>query len=198
MRMNPKQYQSDHHQSDVEAYLVDRGRENRAVIGFQASMTSAYERVKIRGGRFNFIFFLLAFFAFAACREKPPVDNTYYQPYRKPASIQIVDTVKSEGETNTDSVASKAADVLPEQRGVELSDHYFIVIASYSIKELAYNRKSEMERLGYHADVFMQNDDGWYKLAIESYPRKEMAQKALIRIQQLGSPFSEARIVYNP
>lgn len=143
-------------------------------------------------------FLLFFFFALASCREKPPVDNTYYQPYRKPTRIQNSDTLKNKSVENTDSLALKSTDTLPEDRGVNLTDHYFIVLATYSIQDLANNRKSEMIRLGYKAEVFMQNSDGWYKLAIESYAKKESAQKALSRLKQLGSPFDEARIVYNP
>ncbi len=153
------------------------------------------ERTKVR--LFSFLI-LISILAFPSCREKAPVDNTYYQPYRKSTPVQTLDTIKDQGTLDGDSLSLETTEALPEDRGVDLLDHYFIVLATYSIQDLANSRKAEMVRLGYKADVFMQNDDGWYKLAIESYSKKETAQKALTRLKQLGSPFDEARIVYNP
>jgi cell division protein FtsN len=128
------------------------------------------------------------------CKKRQASDDVIYQPYNKPIADQV-DSIHS-NEFRVDSI-SVENDPIPEERGVDLSHRYFIVVASYSIRDLAAQRKDDMSKFGFNADVFMQNDDGWYKLAVESYKTRPEAEKALARIQRMGAPFDVARIVYN-
>ncbi len=41
----------------------------------------------------------------------------------------------------------------------------------------------------------MQNKDGWYKLAVESFQNIEQADSALNKIREKGGFYSDARIV---
>lgn len=132
------------------------------------------------------------------CKPGPRYDNTYYQPYVKRAPVAVSDSVAPAQEEVSDTLSVSGSAEVEENRGVDLSHHYFIVIAAYTIRDLAYQRKTDLEQKGFKADVFMQNDDGWYRLAVESYNKRLQAEKALVRVQNMGASFQKARIVYKP
>jgi hypothetical protein len=128
----------------------------------------------------------------ASCNNRKSNKEEVFMPY-----------VKDTAHIEPDSLAKKElgagelVEAVPQNRGVDLAHHYFIVIASYTIKDLAYKRVDDMKTFGFNANVFMQNNDGWHKLAIESYKTRNEAEIALKRVHQMGNPFDQARIVYN-
>lgn len=123
------------------------------------------------------------------CRRKSADDYEYYKPSTQKPSIVAVDSSAIK-ETQAEAL------VLPEVKGVDLSDNYFIVVASYTVESYAKSQKADIEEQGYKPAVFMMDEDGWYKLAVESYATRSEANEALTKLHDKGGIFSEARIVF--
>ncbi len=128
---------------------------------------------------------LLAF----ACKRKSTDDYEYYQPAPK-------DTTKTE--VIETPVIEEVVEIIEEpDRGVDLKNHnYFIVIATYTVEDFAKSQKKKFESQGYNPDIFMLNQDGWYRLAVESYKTHEEAKQRLNVLKEKGGLFSNARIVF--
>lgn len=126
------------------------------------------------------------------CRQKSSDNYEYYQPYEKrPLLVSDTDSL-SEVDTINDVVDEP---VVVEVKGVDLNDNYFIVIASYAIEEYAEAQKAELITQGYKPEIFMVNEDGWYKLAIKSYATKEEASNELEKMK-LNNVYPNSRIVF--
>lgn len=127
-----------------------------------------------------------------SCRRKSSDDYNYYKPY-KADSVAVAEPAEK-----VDTIIENEAPVekTVEVKGVDLSDNYFIVVASFTVEEYANTNKAELIKQGYKPEIFMINDDGWFKLAVESYKSKEDAKAALARLQAKGDIFSQARIVF--
>lgn len=139
------------------------------------------------------IFLLLATVVvlFCGCGNRGKKNDTYFEPYQKDTT-----QVSNQQGAVLDSL-SETEDEIPLERGVDFAHHhYMVVVASYSIEELAVQRKKDMQEQGFNADLFMINDDGWHKLALESYKTKEEANKAMLRIRKKGGFFANARVLY--
>ena len=141
----------------------------------------------------NLILAALILFTVISCRKKSSDDYNYYQPY-KSDSIAAVDTTPVQNpnmnETETD------IDVAEEIKGVDLNDSYFLVVASYTVKDYANAQKQDLIEQGYKPEVFMVDEDGWYKLAVESYKTLDEAKEALSILQKKSDVFSQVRIVF--
>jgi len=129
-----------------------------------------------------------------SCRRKSSDDYEYYKPFQNGDSTAI-DTILVK-----DTIEAEVA-VLPkpepvEIRGVVLTDSYFIVVASYTVEEFALAQKNDLTAQGYKPQLIMTDDDGWFKLAVESYPTLAEAKKALIVITEKGGLFAQSRIVF--
>ncbi|HPR33056.1 MAG TPA: SPOR domain-containing protein [Prolixibacteraceae bacterium] len=136
---------------------------------------------------------ILALIFFVSCRQKESGDYIYYQPYKR----DTVGTGQGTGQS-PDSTRQTAASPIRERvvaKPVSLNDKYFIVVSSYTIPEYAHAAKEELKEQGFSPEVFMQNNDGWYKLAVESCMTLPEADSALNRIRRYGGIFSDARIV---
>lgn len=134
---------------------------------------------------------LLAF----ACKKVETTDNTVVEkPAIDSAEIKRQDSIRMAKEAE-----AKLKAMLEKQRladkGVDLNDKYQIVIASYTVEEFGKDTKQEMIDAGFKAKIFMLEEDGWYKLAIESYDNTSDAYNALQRIKDMGGVFTDARIV---
>jgi cell division protein FtsN len=133
------------------------------------------------------LFMLLSF----SCRKKIADDYQYYQPYKRNV-VSVKDSISTK--TVADSVQSKKMDDF-KIRPVDLSNKYFIVVASFSVEEYALTMKDDLIKKGFNPGIFMLNNDGWHKLAIGSYNNFEEATEALNSIKLKGGEFSNARIV---
>ena len=134
------------------------------------------------------LFFILLSFS---CRKKISEDYIYYQPYKR-HTASVKDSVLPK--MTTDTLKSKKTETF-QIRPVDLNDKYFIVIASFSAEEYALAMKDDLIKKGYKPEIFMLNDDGWYKLAISSSNNFEEATNATNQIKLKGDLFSGARIV---
>lgn len=135
----------------------------------------------------------LILLAVIACRRKASDDYNYYKPAASD-SVAVADTIKTVA-AEQDTVAV-VAEPEPEIKGVDLNDNYFIVVASYAVEDYAVIQKKDLESQGYKPQVFMINEDGWYKLAVESYKKYDDAKTALEEVKSRGGIFGNARIVF--
>lgn len=135
------------------------------------------------------IFFILLSFS---CRKKIADDYAYYQPYKR----DTTSVKKSVSPTlaTVDSVQT-GNKVVEKIKPVDLSDKYFIVVASFSVEEYALTMKNDLIKQGFEPEIFILNNDGWNKLAIVSYNNLEEATEAMNKIKLKGGLFSGARIV---
>lgn len=134
------------------------------------------------------LFFILLSFS---CRKKISEDYIYYQPYKRHIT-SIKDSILPK--VTADTLKSKKIETF-EIRPVYLNDKYFIVIASFSVEEYALAMKDDLIKKSYKPEIFMLNDDGWYKLAISSTNNFEEATNAMNQIKLKSALFSGARIV---
>lgn len=134
------------------------------------------------------LFFILLSFS---CRKKISEDYIYYQPYKR-HTASVKDTILPK--VAADTLKSKKTEPF-QIRPVDLNDKYFIVIASFSVEEYALAMKDDLIKKGNKPEIFMLNNDGWYKLAISSSNNYEEVNNSLDQIKLKGDLFSGARIV---
>jgi cell division protein FtsN len=79
---------------------------------------------------------------------------------------------------------------------VDVDAPYFIVVASYTVKDFAIDQKKELEEEGLKPAIIMTNDDGWYKLAVQSFDSFDKAKESLEKLKKEGGIYSDAMIVY--
>lgn len=137
-------------------------------------------------------YFLIAMMVLAvlSCKRKTADEYEYYDQPVKDSLAEQIDTVTA--------VVKKVVEepTKPVIKAFDENDRYFIVLASYTVEDFAMAQKKELEAQGYHPGVFMTDDDGWYKLAVSSYPKYSEAEKALAHLQKKGGIFSKALIVF--
>lgn len=128
-----------------------------------------------------------------SCQRKTSDDYKYYKPTPKDTICnEITDTIASVTTENISTTTPEKKEI----KGVDLeNDSYFIVVASYAVEEFANAQKAELIAQGYKPDIFMIDDDGWFKLAVESYKTYSEATEALNLLKQKQELFSSARIV---
>lgn len=126
------------------------------------------------------------------CRRKSSDNYEYYKPYEKD-TILVDDIDSLEVIDSSEEVISETETI--ELKEVDLNDNYFIVIASYGVEEFAQARKAQLIEQGYKPGIFMENDDGWFKLAIKSFQTREEATIELEKLQ-VNNNFPSARIVF--
>ncbi|MCF8361630.1 MAG: SPOR domain-containing protein [Prolixibacteraceae bacterium] len=127
----------------------------------------------------------------AGCRRKPADDYDYYEPAKKDTATEVVDTTKKVAVKEPEPKVKE--DVV---KPVDVDAPYFIVVASYTVEDFAIAQKEEMEEEGLKPAIIMTNDDGWYKLAVQSFDSFKMAKKSLEELKEKGGIYSDAMIVY--
>lgn len=135
----------------------------------------------------------LIILALISCRRKSFDDYKYYKPSPKDSmNTEVPDTLAKITLAEKASVAQAKEEV----KGVDLiNDRYFIVVASYAVEEFAIAQKSQLAAQGFKPDIFMVDEDGWYKLAVSSYKTFSEAQTALNKLKNKHGIFTSARIV---
>jgi cell division protein FtsN len=134
---------------------------------------------------------ILIFVIIFSCKRKSTDDYEYYQP-------NASDSVKTEAvEAPVVEQVVVEEPVEEPDRGVDLESHnYFIVVATYVVEDFAISQKKELAAQGYKPGIFMLNEDGWYRLAIESYETYDQANIAMERLKEKGGLFGKARVVF--
>jgi cell division protein FtsN len=125
----------------------------------------------------------------AGCKRKPSDSYEFYQPYQKDSS-EIAMTTPADDQ----AVVSQEAQT-KEIKGVNPDERFFIVVASYTVEEFAKAQLRELERQGFRPGIIMTNQDGWFKLAIESHNTISDAREALTRLKRNEGIFTQAVIV---
>jgi cell division protein FtsN len=137
---------------------------------------------------------MLVVIAFFSCQKEKPADHTHYQPYQRDTTAAVsAKKEKAKEEAKPAKQSPKA--VYESQFPVNLDHKYFIVIASYTVKEYALETLDEVSKEGFSPKLFMLNKDGWYKLAVESFQNIQQADSALNKVREKGGLYSDARIV---
>jgi cell division protein FtsN len=130
----------------------------------------------------------------SSCRKKSSDDYEYYKKDLKD-SVVFADTIQSATLPDTTIVVVDTIQETPAIKGVDLNDQFFLVVASYAVEEYAMAKKADLESQGLKPNVFMINEDGWYKLAVESYATYQEARSALEVLREKGGLFGNAVIV---
>ncbi|MGQ7869749.1 SPOR domain-containing protein [Sunxiuqinia sp. sy24] len=68
--------------------------------------------------------------------------------------------------------------------GVNLGDKYFLIADTYTVKEFAESWNQKYQKQGYKSAVIMRNEDGYYRLALQSFNDFDLAQSALEVLRQ--------------
>jgi len=115
----------------------------------------------------------LLLFAFVACNNKKKEDNL---------KVKVVpqDTVKV-----AEAPAPPPPPPAPKvDMGVNLDDKYFLVVSTNTVKSFAdaWNKKYQGE--GFNSKVIMRNEDGYYRVAVQSFKDFDLAKAALKELQK--------------
>lgn len=115
-----------------------------------------------------FILLVLIAGSFAGCKQK-----------KAPVEVQV---------TQQDTIVAKPEPVVEPvveiDRGVNLSDKYFLIFNSYTVEEFAEGWNKKFQKKGYKSEVVMRNENGYYCLALESYNDIELAKEAMNRLRE--------------
>ena len=109
---------------------------------------------------------VLLFIVLFACKSKAPKQDLQVE-------VAPQDTVQ---------VAEASKPTPPPVKidmGVNLNDQYFLVVDSYTVKEFADSWNKKYQQQGFNSAVIMRNEDGYYRVALQSFKDFELAQKAL-------------------
>lgn len=129
-----------------------------------------------------------------SCRKKSSDDYEYYNKDVKD-SVLVADTIQAAALPDSSMVEAVSENEKDSVKGVDLNDPFFLVVASYAVEEYALAKKAELESQGLKPAIFMINEDGWYKLAVESWPSYQEARSALEVLREKGGLFGNAVIV---
>jgi cell division protein FtsN len=110
---------------------------------------------------------VIIFFVFAACKSKE--EKVELQVEVSPQdTVQIVEAPEP-----------PPAPVEEPDKGVNLDDRYFLVVGTYTVKEFAETWEKKYQERGFKPEVIMRNEDGYYRLALQSFNDFDIAQGAL-------------------
>lgn len=93
-------------------------------------------------------------------------------------SVIPQDTVKVE-ETPAPPPPEKKVDL-----GVNLDDKYFLVASTNTVKAFADAWNKKYQEDGFKSAVIMRNDDGYYRVAVESFNDLDLAKTALDELKK--------------
>ena len=68
--------------------------------------------------------------------------------------------------------------------GVNMDDRYFLVVDSYTVKEFAESWNKKYQQRGFNSAVIMRDEDGYYRLALQSFNDFNTARKALKELRK--------------
>ncbi len=118
-----------------------------------------------------YILLVICLVFWAGCKQK-----------KAPAPVEVEvsqqDTVKIE---MPEPVVEKVVEI---DRGVNLTDKYFLIFNSYTVEEFAQDWCKTLKKKGYKPAIVMRNDNGYYCLALESYNEYKLAKEAMIRLRE--------------
>ena len=124
--------------------------------------------------RFNFLFALLLLFSFS-CKEKPTT------PVKKKNT-----TVKKVKRQKPKPAPKKRTAKLSKKEILEARKiyPYHIVAASYKNRQTAVSFQKQLYRRGYPSTIL--EDDGKFRVILQSFMSKDLAQSELNRMRQLN------------
>ncbi|QZT36009.1 SPOR domain-containing protein [Halosquirtibacter xylanolyticus] len=99
-----------------------------------------------------------------------------------PKEVPVIEEVVTEVVTPIEETIEVEETVVI--RGVNLKDRYFIIVGSYNIYNNAEVLKTELIKLGYSPVVFMQDENGQFKVAIESFQSLKQAENEMSNLMK--------------
>ncbi|WP_339740022.1 SPOR domain-containing protein [uncultured Sunxiuqinia sp.] len=125
---------------------------------------------------------LVIVLALVACKTKEKEDDLQVEVAPQD-TVQIVEVPEPEPEP-----------VEEVDLGVNLDDKYFLVVDTYTVKAFAESWEQKYKQEGYKPAVIMRNEDGYYRLALQSFKDFDLAKEAL-RVLRLEDEFEDAWIM---
>ncbi|MDC1105689.1 SPOR domain-containing protein [Prolixibacteraceae bacterium] len=115
------------------------------------------------------LFAIVLFLSLLGCKEKKVKEV--------PKEVPVIEEVATEVVTPDD----KKEDIKEEVviRGVNLKDRYFIIVGSYNIYNNADILKKKLLKMDYKPVIFMQDENGQFKVAIESFQSLKQAESEM-------------------
>lgn len=125
---------------------------------------------------------LMVVLALVACKTKEKEEDLQVEVAPQD-TVQIVEAPDPEPEP------VKEVDL-----GVNLDDKYFLVVDTYTVKAFAETWEQKYQQEGHKPAIIMRNDDGYYRLALQSFNDLDLAQEAL-KVLRLEDEFEDAWIM---
>ncbi|QZE13988.1 SPOR domain-containing protein [Halosquirtibacter laminarini] len=121
-----------------------------------------------------FLIITLALITLVSCQEKKVKEV--------PKEVPVIqEVIKHEKVVVTEKPDNKEAEKIPV-RGVNLKDRFFVVAGSYNIFSNASILKDQLLKLGYKPVILMQDENGQFKVTIESFQSLKQAEKELTKL----------------
>lgn len=118
------------------------------------------------------LFVLIVLVVLVACKTKEKKEELQVEVAPQD-TVQVAEVVEPEPEP------------IPEvDMGVNLDDKYFLIADTYTVKEFAESWNKKYQQQGYKSAVIMRNEDGYYRLALQSFNDFDLAQSALEVLRQ--------------
>jgi cell division protein FtsN len=146
--------------------------------------------------RFKLLLLFVLFCLFFGCKKRKAEDYKYYQPYRKDSASFVSKVAEIPADTLQHVEQPEADNLQHTKLNLNLSNEYFIVVASYVNEENALAQKAKLLKQGFNAEIIVLNKDGWFKLAIASFKslaEAELELELLIANKRIAP---DARIVF--
>jgi cell division protein FtsN len=131
--------------------------------------------------------FILALFLFgvSSCKEKAKPKT----PPPAPPKVEVKKPVPPP--------APVVEEVVEEiGQGVELEHSYFVIVNSYTVPEFANEKSKLWNENGFKSMVIMRNDDGYYRLALQSFNDYSTAVAACLELREQNTEFKDAWVMY--
>lgn len=115
---------------------------------------------------------LLVVLALVACKTKEKKEDLQVEVAPQD-TVQVAEVKEPEPEP-----------VVEIDMGVNLDDKYFLIVDTYTVKAFAESWNKKYQQEGYKSAVIMRNQDGYYRLALQSFNDFDLAKSALDVLRQ--------------
>jgi len=115
---------------------------------------------------------LVVLLALVACKAKEKEEELQVEVAPQD-TVQVAEVIEPEPEP-----------VVEIDMGVNLDDKYFLIADTYTVKAFAESWNKKYQEQGFNSALIMRNEDGYYRLALQSFNDFELAQNALEVLRQ--------------
>ena len=115
---------------------------------------------------------LVILLALVACKSNEKEEDLQVEVAPQD-TVQIVEAPEPEPEP-----------VVEVDMGVNLEDKYFLIADTYTVKAFAESWNKKYQQRGFKSAVIMRNEDGYYRLALQSFRDFDLSKNALEVLRQ--------------